>query len=591
MQRSSSFFATLALAATLFAAVPLLAWLQLQWLNQLFEAESKVVGESLDRGLTNLQEEAGKTIFGLNFLAVASFQNPEVTSRVVSLWKERGGFPNLFSEAYLAETDSAGTWRWSQVLLEGPPQRLKEAPEAFRGAPPGSFQKAYDLVLEEDRLIMRLAGPLREIKAVEGDFRLTEPKPEDQRPFLLLTLDLEYFQKDFLGQLTAKHLPAWGDGFDYVLFADGEDGPVLARSRPGLSVADLDPPDREISLLEFNSFPFGTLTEIFEDHADGAEHLEAEKCSEGSGCPEPGAVSAQFVLHDDGEASRWYLRVRHRKGSILQAFEATRRRNLGLSLACLGGLALCAFLFLVLVLRSQRLVRSQLEFVAGVSHELRTPLAVIHSAGSNLADGLVEEPTKIRLYGDQIRREARRLRELVERVLAVSTTAQGGLSLGPVPVAPLVQRLLQDFDREIEQASLEVRTTIPPTLPAVCANASALESALRNLVSNALKYGADGGVLEIEATVLGNRPRREVQIAVRDRGRGIAPEDRKHLFEPFFRSKKVRDEQKPGTGLGLSLVARVMKALGGRVALDSAWRPGSAFLLTLPAVEDEGASS
>jgi signal transduction histidine kinase len=119
-------------------------------------------------------------------------------------------------------------------------------------------------------------------------------------------------------------------------------------------------------------------------------------------------------------------------------------------------------------------------------------------------------------------------------------------------------------------------------LPLVLTDGPALESALKNLFENALKYAARGKWLSVSACTAQDRKGSEVQITVADRGPGIAPKDLPHIFEPFYRGQSVNAATTSGTGLGLCLVERNLRALGGSVTVQSAPGDGTSFTLHLP---------
>jgi signal transduction histidine kinase len=239
--------------------------------------------------------------------------------------------------------------------------------------------------------------------------------------------------------------------------------------------------------------------------------------------------------------------------------------------------------------RAQHLARQQMEFVAAVSHELRTPVSVIGTAAGNLADGVVADPARVRKYGETIQSEARRLGETVERVLQLAGIAAGRAAAGMVrlPAVDLVQQSLAACRPEIEAARVAVEIGVDENLPPVEGDAVALRSALQNLISNAVKYGGDAKWLRVTARAgeMGSRSSgpREVVFSVEDRGLGIAPEDRKQIFEPFYRGREAVARQIQGSGLGLNLVERIAEAHGGRVGVTSEPGKGSIFSLTLPA--------
>jgi signal transduction histidine kinase len=138
-----------------------------------------------------------------------------------------------------------------------------------------------------------------------------------------------------------------------------------------------------------------------------------------------------------------------------------------------------------------------------------------------------------------------------------------------------------DFDLDINLAD---------DLPPVSGDSTALHRALQNLITNALKHAASGRWLSITAKTTTVRGRREVQIAVSDRGPGIDAADLPHLFEPFYRGREALERQVQGNGLGLSLVKRIAESLGGRITVRSAPGEGSTFTLHLPAAAPQVAA-
>ncbi len=309
--------------------------------------------------------------------------------------------------------------------------------------------------------------------------------------------------------------------------------------------------------------------------------------------------AGQLGMHE----GRWILMAKHRAGSLEAAVSAVRWRNLMISSGVLMLLTLAIGLILVSARRAQALARQQMEFVAAVSHELRTPVSVIGAAAGNLADGVVGDPQRVRKYGETIQAEARRLAETVERVLQLAGIAAGRAAVTRVAVHPadLINDSIGACRVEIEAAGVTVDIAIAENLPNVVGDVAALKSALQNLISNAVKYGGPSRWLRVSAskdepaagsahTVVQFRTWRSaaerVVFTVEDRGLGISPEDRHHVFEPFYRGREAVSQQIQGSGLGLNLVARIAEAHGGRVTLTSEPGKGSTFTLSLPAITD-----
>ena len=292
-----------------------------------------------------------------------------------------------------------------------------------------------------------------------------------------------------------------------------------------------------------------------------------------------------------GLEGKWMLLAQHRSGSLEAAVGAIRLRNLWISSGVLALLALAVGLIVVSTRRAQSLARQQMEFVAAVSHELRTPVSVIGVAAGNLADGVVGDPQRVRKYGETIQGEARRLAETVERVLQLAGIAAGRAAASPTLIEPdaLVHEALSECRAEIDAAGVTVETSIADNLPAISGDRAALRSALRNLISNGVKYGGTARWIRVSAK--GPEPGKRtippaVVFSVEDRGLGIDAEDRKHVFEPFYRGREAVAQQIQGSGLGLNLVLRIAEAHGGFVHLTSEAGKGSVFTLMLPAATD-----
>ena len=285
---------------------------------------------------------------------------------------------------------------------------------------------------------------------------------------------------------------------------------------------------------------------------------------------------------------RWALVAKHRAGSLEAAVAVVRQRNLVLSSGILLLLTTAVGLIIVSARRAQELARQQMEFVVAVSHELRTPVSVIGAAAGNLADGVVGDPQRVRKYGETIQGEARRLAETVERVLQLAGIAAGRAAAAQVLVHPadLVNDSIAGCRVEIEAAGVQVETSVADELPLVQGDVTALRAAIQNLISNAVKYGGDARWIRVGAQ--GNAKGAPVQVTftVEDRGLGIDADDRKHIFEPFYRGREAVSRQINGSGLGLNLVQRIAEAHGGRVAVASEPGKGSTFTLTLPGVRD-----
>jgi len=238
------------------------------------------------------------------------------------------------------------------------------------------------------------------------------------------------------------------------------------------------------------------------------------------------------------------------------------------------------------------LARLQMDFVAGVSHELRTPLAVICSAGDNLADGVVASSTQqIRQYGELIRKEGRQLAAMVEQIMQYASDRSGlrHYELQPARIVDVIQAVLEEARPVNEMLGFTVEQSIEPGLPLVRVDVEALSQALQNLVNNAVKYSGDSRWLSVKAASARTKKGVEVQVAVEDRGVGIAAADLPHVFDPFYRGTAATAAQVHGTGLGLYTAREAVAAMGGVVRVRSTPGKGSVFTIHIPALVSEDA--
>jgi signal transduction histidine kinase len=274
----------------------------------------------------------------------------------------------------------------------------------------------------------------------------------------------------------------------------------------------------------------------------------------------------------------WNLLVRHHRGSMEDLVAHTRMHNLlitGGILAVLAGTVLA----LVAMLRSaERLRLQQLEFVAGVTHELNTPVAALTSAGQNLADGIVTEPSQVSRYGTAIVKESRRLTEMIGQVLAYGgMESRRKLAHVAVDVADVIDEAVSACRWMADEQSIAIEMNVDRALPLVDGDAASLARAVQNLIANAIRHGAAGKWVSIRAIA----DDRSVTISVEDRGPGIAARDLPHLFEPFYRGRGA--DRVRGSGLGLTIVKQIALAHGGSVSVDKRREGGAIFTLRLPA--------
>lgn len=252
-----------------------------------------------------------------------------------------------------------------------------------------------------------------------------------------------------------------------------------------------------------------------------------------------------------------------------------------------SGRAEGVLVFLTDVTRLRRLEAVRTDFAANVTHELRTPITNIRGYVDTLLDTPLSDAESTRQFLEVVARNARRLSEIVDDMLDLTNlerpdTAQT-LAKSPETPGSVVRAAMASL--ETERASKGITVTIEGDLsPMVPMNPRLIEQAIRNLVSNALKYSEPGTTVVIRGGPATMADGREgFGFAVIDRGRGIAPEHLPRVFERFYRVDKARSRELGGTGLGLSIVKHIAQAHTGTVTVESRVGEGSTFRLVIPA--------
>jgi signal transduction histidine kinase len=221
------------------------------------------------------------------------------------------------------------------------------------------------------------------------------------------------------------------------------------------------------------------------------------------------------------------------------------------------------------------------EFLANMSHELRTPLNAIIGFSEVLIERMFGEVNaKQADYLKDIHESGKHLLSLINDILDLSKIEAGrmDLELSTFDLPAALSNAMTLVRERAQRHGIELTLKVDKKLGAFQADERKFKQIVVNLLSNAVKFTPDGGRVAVSAKM----DTTHVEIAVKDTGVGIAPEDQAAVFEEFKQVGRDYTKKAEGTGLGLALTKRFVELHGGEVRLESALGKGSTFTITLP---------
>jgi len=593
-----------------------LAALQYSWSNQISEATSTRLADSLQMSMINWHLDFFRDF---SEICIALRADPEADAREdwdryarrLADWKKTTAHPELISSLYVVKSsDNSGP---PTLLLDPATQHFEPAnPTAdlsklrrelanapIQSTPPGFLDRFSELQDQRSQAFDRefaerffsggpLAGwrfessiPALVRSVAQNGYPKAEIQDANHRytDWIVILLNEKTVQDQLLPDLAQRYFRGT-EGLDYQVAVVAGENPkhVLYSSDAGFGAQEVVDADGTMNI-------FGRI----ENGAQGSPIHLFQMPSENRGPATSVGITWFPLLDEKGEDQDWRLVLRHRRGGPLGAFVAdSRRRNLAISFGVLFLLVVSMAILIVTSTRAQRLAKLQMDFVTAVSHELRTPLTVISSAAENLAHGVVDGKQQQEQYGSVIGNQARKLFEMVEQILLFAAIREGHqrYSLRPIEVSQILDTALSGTADLVRTAGFHVEQDVEQNLPQILGDLPALSRCVQNLITNALKYGSNQKWIGVKVALIEHGSSgKEIQISVADRGIGIDQKELPHIFEPFYRSPSVTAAQIHGTGLGLPLAKSIVEAMKGRVTVKSTPGRGSTFTLHLPCME------
>lgn len=236
--------------------------------------------------------------------------------------------------------------------------------------------------------------------------------------------------------------------------------------------------------------------------------------------------------------------------------------------------------YIQLLAKQRELNQTMSDFLSVATHELKAPTTIMKGYIANVLDetsGPISPEVKEQL--EVALAQTDRLNGLVQDLLNVSRVEQGRIEykIEPVDSTAIINVIVSNYIPIANAKNLQLTFDRKTDLPAVKADAGRVQEIFTNLIDNAIKYTPSGSV-QISQELLGNM----VVTYVKDTGLGVSPENRKRLFQRFYRIRNEHTKDISGTGLGLWIIRQYISAMGGSIELKSQEGAGSEFSVALP---------
>ncbi|MGD8404876.1 MAG: ATP-binding protein [Anaerolineales bacterium] len=228
----------------------------------------------------------------------------------------------------------------------------------------------------------------------------------------------------------------------------------------------------------------------------------------------------------------------------------------------------------------QEQLRTRQRLLSNVAHEMARPLAGLQLGIESLRKGATQDPELADDLLVSMGQTIHRLEDLIDDITLAAQPKTIPVELKPAALAvePFLQGVATRFWSLADSRGLRIEVRVEANLPPVLADERRLNQILGNLMDNAIKFSSHGGLIRLSAVSAGDK---QIQILVRDDGKGISKEEAEHLFEPFYQGDIGR-RIKQGMGLGLSIARQLAQIHNGDLTLENHPEGGTLAILTLP---------
>lgn len=266
-------------------------------------------------------------------------------------------------------------------------------------------------------------------------------------------------------------------------------------------------------------------------------------------------------------------------GDPIEEMVNERRRNNIILVVLMDIVLLIGAWFVYRNVRKEiKLAQIKSDFVSNVSHEIKTPLALINMYSETLEMGRINSEEKKIEYYKTINKEARRLSQMVNKILSFSKIENGKREyiFTQTDINEIVEKVISTYQHHFKNSNFTCKFNLAADLPLINVDEEAIIDALNNLIDNAIKYSANIKLIEINTGIKAER----VYVEVKDSGIGIKEKDQALIFDKFYRVTHGNlAHHAKGSGIGLNIVKHIIDSHNGEIKVKSSYGNGSSFTL------------
>lgn len=227
----------------------------------------------------------------------------------------------------------------------------------------------------------------------------------------------------------------------------------------------------------------------------------------------------------------------------------------------------------------------QRDFIANISHDLRSPLTSMQGFLTAMLDGTIP-PEKQQRYLQIVLEETGRLSRMTQGIVELSRAQSSAILLeeSDFDINDLIRTNIEILEPQLGEKHAMIRGIYAEEKTMVHGDVDKISRVVQNLLSNAAKFSPEGGVIEVETTLI---EKKKVLVSIKDEGPGISKENQKYVFDRFFKADTTRNQDKVGSGIGLAIAKEFMLAHGENITVKSEEGEGATFAFSLKLAEEK----